>query len=96
MFAVCVALKIRAQDQAHFLKEMQANARNSLEREPDCHRFDVLTDPDRPGDVFLYELYSDAAAFDAHLASDHFRAFDQTTQSMIEHKSVQTWTKVVS
>lgn len=33
-------------------------------------------DPGRPNEIFLYELYTDRAAFEAHLASDQFVAFD--------------------
>lgn len=70
---------------------MRANAATSLASEPDCHCFDVLTDPDRPDEVFLYELYNDADAFQFHLDSSHFRSFDGATAKMIESKDVLTY-----
>ncbi|MGI9463684.1 MAG: putative quinol monooxygenase, partial [Aestuariivirgaceae bacterium] len=56
-----------------------------------CRRFDVCTDPDRPERVFLYEIYDDRAAFDAHLASDHFKAFDAEVVPITLDKVVGTW-----
>lgn len=94
MFAVCVTFQIVHGQMDVFMPLMLANARASLSDEPECHRFDVLTDPARPNEVGLYELYTDAAAFDAHLASAHFKTFDAAVSAMIASKSVQTYAKV--
>jgi len=58
-------------------------------REEGCHRFDVCLGAD--GEVFLYELYADAAAFDLHLRSAHFRDFDRIACEMIKEKSIKTY-----
>lgn len=94
MFAVVVTFQIKAGHMAAFLPHMVANAAASLKHEPECHRFDVWTDSARPDEVFLYEVYTDQAAFDAHLASAHFQAFDQTVGAMIASKHVQTYQRV--
>lgn len=94
MFAVVVTFQIKPEAAAAFLPLMLGNAKTSLADEPGCHQFDVATDPARPEEVFLYELYDDAAAFDAHLASAHFHAFDAATAEMIAQKSVRTYTQV--
>ncbi len=91
MYAVCVNFEIKTGHMDDFLPRMRANARLSLETEAGCHQFDVLTDPDQPDDVFLYELYTDRAAFDLHLESAHFQAFNSETADMIAAKSVKTW-----
>lgn len=70
---------------------MIANARASREREPGCRQFDVCVTDDDPGRVFLYEIYDDRAAFDAHLASAHFKAFDATVAPWLETKTVRTY-----
>jgi quinol monooxygenase YgiN len=44
--------------------------------------------------VFLYERYGDRAAFEAHLASEHFLAFDAAVRGMIAAKSVRTLQRV--
>ena len=77
MFVVIVDFVIRSEQAAAFADAVRDNARASLEREPGCHQFDVSVAPDDPSRIFLYELYTDRAAFDAHLASDHYKAFDR-------------------
>lgn len=94
MYAVCVMFQLKPDCMGDFMPLMLENARASLDAEPDCHQFDVATDPERPDAVFLYELYSDRAAFEVHLASDHFRAFNATTREMIAKKAVTTWPEV--
>ena len=91
MFAVCVTFKLNPGCADAFLPLMQNNARISLKNEPGCHQFDVLTDANKPDKVFLYELYANKAAFDAHLASQHFQTFDAAVTAMIADKDVQTW-----
>jgi quinol monooxygenase YgiN len=44
--------------------------------------------------VFLYERYADRAAFDAHLASTHFRAFDAAVRGMVAAKSMRALQRV--
>jgi quinol monooxygenase YgiN len=95
-FAVCVTFAIDPKHLDAFLPLMHANAQTSQLDEPGCQRFDVLTDPTRPGDVFLYELYDDAAAFQAHLASPHFKRFDQAVAAMIVTKDIKTYEVVMS
>jgi quinol monooxygenase YgiN len=94
MFAVVVHLSLHEGCASAFLPLLHTNAQASLDTEHGCHRFDVLTDSARPGDVFLYELYTDAAAFDAHLASAHFKTFDHACDRLIAAKSIKTYDRV--
>ena len=93
MFAVTVTLEIAPERMGDFLPLLMENARASL-GEPACLRFDVLTDPARPDAVFLYELYDDAAGFDAHRATPHYARFDAGAAPLIRSKAVQTWETV--
>lgn len=93
MFAVCVTLKIHAGKMDAFLPLMHANAAASLETETGCHRFDVCREQD---EVFLYELYTDAASFQTHLETAHFKAFDAETAALVADKQVKTYTSVHS
>lgn len=96
MYAVCVMFRLKPGCRDRFMPLMTGNAQASLRDEPECHRFDVATDSADPDAVFLYELYSDRAGFDTHLASEHFVAFNAATTSMIADKTVVTWDHVVS
>jgi quinol monooxygenase YgiN len=89
MYVVTVDFAIHPQHFAAFLPLVRENARASLEGEPGCRQFDVCTDAARPYSVFLYELYDDRAAFDAHLASAHFRHFDAAVRGMVADKVVR-------
>ncbi|MEO0676101.1 MAG: putative quinol monooxygenase [Pseudomonadota bacterium] len=91
MFAVVVTFEIAASQMETFLKLVTENARASLAHEPGCHVFDVCTDPQRSGEVFLYELYDDEAAFAAHLKSPHFASFDSVIGEMVVAKDVRTY-----
>lgn len=94
MYVVSVEFAI---DPAHwdaFLPLMLDNALASREREPGCRQFDVCTDDGKPGLVFLYELYDDRAAFDAHLAAPHFLSFAAATQAMVTRRTISTWSRI--
>ena len=41
--------------------------------------------------MYLHEVYGDAAAFDLHRESGHFKAFDADTADMIIDKKVTLW-----
>lgn len=90
MFVVTVDFRIRPAHVSDFMEAMRVQAETSLREEPGCRQFDICAPvggaaPDR---VFLYEVYDDRAAFDAHLASAHFRAFDRQVAPWVAEKSV--------
>ena len=94
MFAVTVQFDILPEKFQVFLPLMHANAQASVAQESGCHIFDVCTDPDRPTEVFLYELYSDEAAFKDHMHQPHFKSFEADSAGMIVSKSVATFRQV--
>ena len=67
MYVVTVEFTIHAEHRARFMTLMLGNARRSRTDEPGCRQFDVCIDDARADEVFLYEIYDDRAAFDAHL-----------------------------
>ena len=94
MFAVVVTFKIKVGQMNQFMPLMLENARASVADEPECHQFDVCTDPEQPDTVFLYELYTDLAGFEVHRQTPHFNRFDSAAGAMIEHKDVRTFATV--
>lgn len=95
MFVVVVTFQIKPNQFDKFLPLMLSNAKASIDQEPDCSQFDVCVDETRPETIFLYEVYSNRAAFDLHLASPHFMEFDRAVAPMIETKQVQTFTRIL-
>lgn len=90
MYLVAVTFTIADNHAAGFAARVQQQATDSL-TEDGCQRFDVWVGPDGPSTVFLYEIYDDRTAFDVHLASAHFKAFDAEVTPWIVDKKVETW-----
>lgn len=91
MHVITVGFTIHPEHLAAFMPLMLENARLSRETEPGCRRFDVCRDPEQAGQVFLYEIYDDRAAFEAHLATPHFKAFDTAIRAMVATKQVRAY-----
>jgi quinol monooxygenase YgiN len=89
MYVVTVEFRITAGEMDRFLPMMRDNARASLAEEEGCQVFDVCRDPADPDAVFLYEVYTDEAAFQAHLASPHFKRFDAAAAALVADKQVR-------
>lgn len=94
MFAVVVTFRLHSGKIDAFHRLIHENAATSLRAEPGCHQFDVATDAARPNEVFLYEIYQDESAFEAHLKTSHFASFDAASADMIATKNVRTFRTV--
>jgi quinol monooxygenase YgiN len=91
MLVVTVRFDAAAGWEEAFLTRVRRQAADSLAREPGCSRFDVCTPEAGAGQVLLYEIYDDAAAFDLHLKSEHFLAFNAETAGWTTSKTVERW-----
>jgi len=91
MFVVTVVFEVDRGEAEGFLTRVRQQARDSLEREPGCHRFDVSVCTRSAERVLLYEFYDDADAFAAHLDTDHFIAFDKDVSQIVRSKEIQSW-----
>lgn len=92
MYAVIVELEIKSGHMDDFMALLKENAETSLRDEVGCAQFDICL-PDGSGQanyVWLYELYDDAKAFQAHLDSEHFKTFDEAAAEMLSDKRVIT------
>lgn len=89
--ALVVDLKIAPGKVEQFLERVRRHAEICLAREPGCERFDVLVPQDGGAEeggerVFLYELYADQAAVEAHLATPHMAEYLADTKPMIAER----------
>jgi quinol monooxygenase YgiN len=89
MYVVIVDFVIKPEHSSAFAHAVSENAKASREQEAECHQFDVCVSPDDPTSFFLYEIYTDRAGFEAHLASGHYKSFDQLVQPWIADKKVR-------
>ncbi len=94
MYIITVEFTIKTDHLPAFMLHIMENAKASCESEPNCRQFDVCTDTTAPNRDFLYEVYADRAAFEAQLASAHFKAFDSTVAPWIAAKAARTYTRL--
>ncbi len=88
MLALVVDFRIKPQHVTAFEHAIVENARASRESEPGCRQFDVCRDPANPNLFFLYELYDDDAAIQAHLQSPHYLQMNQAIAGWVDTKTV--------
>lgn len=93
MLALVVEFRIVPAHVDAFAAEITANARASRETEPGCRQFDVCRDPSEPTLFFLYELYDDEAAIQAHLRTPHYLRMDAATASWVQSKLVRRFVR---
>lgn len=89
-YAIIVDFDLKPGALGAFMAHLAENARASVDHEPGCYRFDVLT-PRETGDdarVTLYEIYTDRAAFDAHLLTPHFLAFKTAIGDLVHRQAL--------
>jgi quinol monooxygenase YgiN len=87
MYVVTVDLVAKPGHVEAFRAAMLKNARASLADEPGCRQFDVSVVADDPAHIFLYELYDDRAAYEAHRQTPHFREFDAVSAPLLASKA---------
>lgn len=83
MFSLVVQMEVRPGRRAEFLDGMAANAEASVRDEPGCLRFDVCSVDGDEHRFLLYELYTDAAAFEAHRATPHFAQWRTVAEQVL-------------
>ena len=82
-FSLIAELQVTQESLEKFLPLLLANAQASVAREPGCLQFDVTQQTDDPTKFALYEVYIDAAAFEAHGKMPHVREFFAATKEVI-------------
>lgn len=90
MLVIAVRLNINPETREAFRRHVLEAAATALEKEPGCKAFRVsFADDDAV--CFLYEVYADRAAFDAHKETDHYKAFQTNTDGMIDEARVEEY-----
>lgn len=88
LYAEFTALEGRAAEVAALLEGLT----RAVRAEPGNVLFEPSTRVGRPREFFVYEVYRDAAAFEAHVAAAYGREFNAALAELIEGDgSVLTW-----
>jgi (4S)-4-hydroxy-5-phosphonooxypentane-2,3-dione isomerase len=83
-----VDLVIVPSEMAKFVDAIKENGANAV-KEPGCREFNITVLNGNPNHVFLYEVYDNEAALEAHRQTPHFKKYQATTQGMVADRSVR-------
>jgi quinol monooxygenase YgiN len=81
--ALVVKIHMKAEYRERFLKEMLADAIGSEKNEPGCLMFNIVNDKADPDILYLFEVYKDDKAVEAHKKMPHFVKWLETTKEWL-------------
>jgi (4S)-4-hydroxy-5-phosphonooxypentane-2,3-dione isomerase len=82
----------------NYLDALNENGAASV-HEPGCREFNITVSQKDKNHVFVFEVYDNAAAWEAHRQTDHFKKYATTTKDMVAKRDphplslVATYTK---
>ena len=83
MFVIIAEFRIKSDRIEDFRKLIAWQAGRSVAEEPGCLQFDVCQYPEEPELFVLYEVYTDAKAFDeGHIHVPRFKEFSAKAMEM--------------
>ncbi|TAK82547.1 MAG: antibiotic biosynthesis monooxygenase [Betaproteobacteria bacterium] len=90
MFVLQVNIRIQPENADAFMKRALENA-TAARKEPGCRQFEVLADPDDRTQIMLFEMYDDAAAFEAHQQTPHFKKYLAEAAPLLASRERHVW-----
>ena len=91
-FAIIVKFTLKPGMADAFRPLILENAAASVRDEPTCRQFQVLNDEQNSDIIYLYEVYENATALEAHRETTHFKKFIETASEMIAEREIQRCT----
>ncbi len=82
LFVMAVDYDIVPAEIGNYLAALKENGAASV-KEPGCREFDIAVSQKDPNHVFILEVYDNAAAVEAHRATDHFKKYQATMANMV-------------
>ncbi|NCG35037.1 MAG: hypothetical protein GWO78_03460 [Dehalococcoidales bacterium] len=67
-----------------FIKSITLDSIGSTNEEPGCLRFDVYQNVNDPTELYLYEVYVNADAFEYHKSTPHIKKWKETVKDMYD------------
>ncbi|MNP00742.1 Autoinducer 2-degrading protein LsrG [compost metagenome] len=88
MYCIFIRTRLKPGCADAFIEAIKPNAATSVETEPGCLVFDVSRDRVDPDVVYLYEIYRDDEAYEAHTRTAHFRDSRPLVEPLILEQEV--------
>lgn len=86
MYVIIAAIQIKDGHKDEFIEALLDNAKGAANDEPGCLRFDVIQDSADANRLWLYEVYKDEAAFQAHSRTPHYQKMHETVADWREER----------
>src|SRR5215471_5960014 len=93
LYVNVVELDIVPGEMDKWLAAIKENGAEAV-KEPGCHEFNIVVSAKDPNHVLLFEVYDDAAALDAHRATDHFKKYMATSANMVAKRDVRAFSSL--
>lgn len=93
MYAIVAELKVKPDQVESFEHLIDAQAKESVDLEEQCHQFDVCQAEGDRAHFLLYEIYDDRAAFDKHREMAHTTRFLAEVKPMVIEMSVRGFSR---
>lgn len=78
----------------NYLAALKENGAAAVKTEPGCREFNITVSQTDPSHVFIFEVYDNAAALDAHRQTDHFKKYAATTKDMVAKREAHPLSSV--
>jgi len=93
LHVMAVDIDVKPGETEKYLAALRENGAEAV-KEPGCRVFNIHVRKDDPNHVFIYEVYDNAAALEAHRQTPHFKKYAATTGSMVSKREVHPLTSV--
>ena len=84
MYSIFVTINIKRENVEEFKQASLGDAQGSVRDEPGCFRFDINQDVETASRFYLYEVYRDEEAFQAHLQAPHFLVWQENVKAFFD------------
>lgn len=81
--ALVVKFHMKAEFREQFIKEKWVDAIESEKKEPGCLMFNIMQDKADPNILYMFEVYKDANALEAHHKAPYFLKSQETTKEWL-------------
>lgn len=88
-----VDLDIAPDQMAKYLEAIKENGAASV-KEPGCREFNITVLANNPNHVFLFEVYDNEAAMNAHRNTDHYKKYQATAANMVTGRNIRVLSMV--
>jgi (4S)-4-hydroxy-5-phosphonooxypentane-2,3-dione isomerase len=86
-YVITADFEIVAADFDKYVALAKENAAASI-KDPGCHEFNIAISPKNPNHVYIFEIWENTAALDAHRATDHLKAYLSATKDMMAKRDI--------